>query len=219
MTRLLISDDHAMLRGGLKQVLAEELPEVQFGEAGTPQETLALLRQQTWDVLLLDIFMPGGGGLEVLHEVARLYPHLRVLVVSSAPEEQMALRVLRAGAAGYLNKQAAPDELAAAVKRVLSGARYVSTAVAGELAEEYAKPSPRTLAHERLSHREFQVFQLLAGGKSLKEIASDLALSPKTISTFHTRILEKLRLQNDVQLVHYALEHHLIERAPGLGRP
>jgi two-component system, NarL family, invasion response regulator UvrY len=209
--KVLIADDHSVMRQGLKQILAEELPQASFGEAGTVQDTLQLLQQQHWDVLILDIFMPGGDGLEVLRRVSVGQPELPVLVLSSAPEDQLALRVLQAGAAGYLNKQAATDDLVQAIKKVLAGGRYVSSRMAERLALEFASSSSRSqLLHERLSEREFQVLQMLVAGKSLKEIASDLSLSPKTISTFHTRILEKLRLQNDVQLVHYALEHHLV---------
>jgi DNA-binding NarL/FixJ family response regulator len=201
-----------MVRSGFKRILAEDLPGAEFGEAATVQETLARLEERDWDALVLDIFMPGGGGFEVLAKVASSQPRLPVLVLSSAPEEQLALRALEAGAAGYLNKQAAAEELVRALSQILSGLRYVSDKLAQRLATEFAHPSPHTL-HERLSGREFQVLQLLVAGKSLKQIAADLSLSPKTISTFHTRMLEKLRLQNDLELVRYALENRLVELA------
>jgi len=213
MSAILIADDHAMVRSGLKRILAEELAGAQFGEAGSVQETMARLRDRNWDVLVLDIFMPGGGGLEVLAKVAAMQPRLPVLVLSSAPEEQLALRALQAGAAGYLNKQAAGEELVRALRQLLSGLRYVSGKLAQRLATEFAHPCPQ-VPHERLSGREFQVLQMLVAGKSLKQIAADLSLSPKTISTFHTRMLGKLRLQNDVELVRYALENRLAELAP-----
>lgn len=209
--KILIADDHIMLRTGLKQILAIEFPGATFGEASTSQETLDLLARQTWDVLVLDIFMPGKSGLDVLRELEQAQPDLPVLVLSSAPEEQMASRVLQAGAEGYLNKQAAPDELAKAVKKIADGGWYVSDKQIDRLASSLANP-PATL-HDRLSDREFQVMQMLVGGKSIKEIAAELTLSPKTVSTFHTRILEKLRLENDVELVRYAFEHRLVENS------
>ncbi|MDB6036587.1 MAG: Response regulator, LuxR family [Verrucomicrobiales bacterium] len=207
--RILIADDHTLLRQGLKQILADEFQNVEFGEAGTSQQTIDLLATQRWDVLLLDINMPGRNGLEVLRETRDRYPALAVLVLSSAPEEQLAVRVLKAGAAGYLNKQAAPEELVEAIKKVHSGGRYVGTRLGEKLAAELSRPHPRP--QEQLSDREFQVMQQLAGGKSLKEIADDLSLSIKTISTFRGRILEKLKLQNNVELAHFAREHGLME--------
>jgi two-component system, NarL family, invasion response regulator UvrY len=211
MIRILIADDHRMVRQGLKRILAEEFADARFGEADAARETMALVRQGAWDVLVLDIFMPGGGGLEVLQQVASGQARLPVLVLSSAPEEQLATRALQAGAAGYVNKQAAAEELVQAVRKVLAGGNYVSGKLAERLAREFARRSPDPL-HERLSDREFQVLQLLAAGKCLKEIAAELSLSPKTVSTFHTRTLEKLRLRNDVELIHYALENRLGER-------
>jgi DNA-binding NarL/FixJ family response regulator len=207
--RILIADDHAMLRRGLKQILALEFPGAIFGEAGTYQETMAQVDQESWDVLVLDIFMPGRSGLDVLREIEVIKPELPVLVLSSAPEEQMAARVLRAGAAGYLNKRAAPEELARAVKKVAAGGTYASAKLGEKLAGDLAHPS--CAPHEQLSDREFQVMLMLAAGKCVKEIAADLALSPKTVSTFHARLLGKLRLQNDMELVRYTLEHNLIE--------
>ena len=207
--KILIADDHTLLRQGLKQILADEFQNVEFGEAGTSQQTIDLLATQRWDVLLLDINMPGRNGLEVLHETRDQYPALAVLVLSSAPEEQLAVRVLKAGAAGYLNKQAAPEELVEAIKKVHSGGRYVGARLGEKLAAELSRSHPRP--QEQLSDREFQVMQQLAGGKSLKEIADDLSLSVKTISTFRGRILEKLKLQNNVELAHFAREHGLME--------
>jgi two-component system invasion response regulator UvrY len=207
--RVLIADDHVVLRKGLMQILSEEYPDAQFVQASTTPETLRCLAQQSWDVLVLDIFMPGRSGLEVLYDVKRQHPNLPVLVLSSAPEEQLAIRVLKAGASGYLNKQAAPEELVTAVAKILSGGRYVSAAMAERLAAEISQPDRPP--QDKLSDREYTVLQLLVAGKSIKEIADELSLSPKTISTFHTRIWEKLRVNNDVELVRYALEH-------GLGR-
>jgi two-component system invasion response regulator UvrY len=203
--KILIADDHAVMRKGLVQILAEEYPDAQFGEAATTPETLACLSQHPWDLLALDIFMPGRTGLEVLHDVRDHYPNLPVLVLSSAPEEQLAVRVLKAGASGYLNKQAAPEHLALAVRKVLAGGKFVSATLAESLAvglSQVGRPP-----HETLSDREFEVMRLLLAGRSLKEIAAELSLSPKTVSTFHTRIWEKLRVRSDVELVRYAQEH------------
>jgi DNA-binding NarL/FixJ family response regulator len=208
--RILIADDHAVLREGLRQILALEFPGAIFGEAGTYQETLARVDKEPWDVLVLDIFMPGRSGLDVLREVEASYPELPVLVLSSASEEQMAPRVLRAGAAGYLNKRAAPEELALAVKKVAAGGTYASARLGEKLAADLARPSTNAL-HEQLSDREFQVMQMLVAGKCVKEIAAELALSPKTISTFRTRLMGKLQMQSDVELARYTLENNLSE--------
>ncbi|HWW00811.1 MAG TPA: response regulator transcription factor [Candidatus Acidoferrum sp.] len=208
--RILIADDHALLREGLRQILAEAFPDAEFGGAGTTSETLACLARRRWDILVLDVFMPGRSGLEVLHEVRQNHPKLPVLVLSSAPEEQLALRVLKDGARGYLNKQTAPQDLVQAVRKILAGGKYVTDTLAEKLVTEVGRAG--RLPHERLSDREFQVMQLLLAGRSLKEVAGELSLSVKTIRTFHTRLLKKLALKNDVQLVHYALEHRLVER-------
>jgi two-component system invasion response regulator UvrY len=210
--RILLSDDHAVLRQGLKQILLEEFPQAEFQETGTTQQTLECLAQGPWDVIVLDVFMPGRSGLEVLEAIRQSSPAPPVLVLSSAPEEQLAIRVLRAGASGYLNKQAAPEHLVQAVQKILQGGKYVSSSLAEKLASD-ASRAART-AHEKLSDREFQVMRLLVSGKSLKEVAAELSLSVKTISTFHTRIWEKLGVKNDVELVHYALEHRLLDADP-----
>ena len=205
--KILIADDHALLRQGLILLLQEAYPGMHFGEAATTPETLAGLARERWDVLVLDIFMPGRTGLEVLHEARRLRPELPVLVVSSAPEEQMAVRVLKAGASGYLNKAMAAEELVRAIGRLLAGGRYVGPALAERLAAEISS-SVRSPTG-RLSDREFAVLHLLLAGRSIKEIAAELSLSGKTLSTYHTRIWEKLGVRNDVELVHYAVEHGL----------
>src|SRR3954471_19800084 len=213
--RILIADDHALLREGLKKILHEEFPDAEFRETGTTQETLDCLHAGEWDVLLLDVFMPGRSGLEVLQHARDSRPSLPVLVLSSAPEEQLAVRVLRAGASGYLNKQTAPERLVEAVRRVIAGGRYVSPSIAERLADELSRS--QRLPHETLSDREFQVMHMIVAGKSLKEIAGELSLSVKTISTFHTRIWEKLAVKNDVELVHYTLEHGLSPRVGKAG--
>jgi two-component system invasion response regulator UvrY len=210
--RILLADDHAVLRQGLKQILLEEFPQAEFRETGTTPETLECLQAAPWDIVVLDVFMPGRSGLEVLEVVRQMPSPPPVLVLSSAPEEQLAVRVLRGGASGYLNKQAAPEHLVQAVRKLIQGGRYVSATLAERLAVEAGRAA--RMPHEKLSDREFQVMRLLVAGKSLKEVASELSLSVKTISTFHTRIWEKLGVKNDVELVHYALEHHLTEPNP-----
>ncbi len=206
---ILLADDHIVLRQGLKQILSDGFEKLEFGEAGTTQETLDQLEKKNWDALVLDINMPGRNGLEVLREAREHYPKLPILVLSSAPEEQMAIRVLKAGAAGYLNKQVAPEELVEALRKLLAGGRYVSPRLAESLAGEVSRLSRPP--HEQLSDREFQVMQLLAAGKSLKEISDVLSLSVKTISTFRGRVLLKLKLNNNVELAHYARENGLLE--------
>jgi two-component system, NarL family, invasion response regulator UvrY len=201
---ILIADDHALLRKGLIQILADEYPAAHFGESSTTPETLDCLSQSPWDLLILDIFMPGRSGLEVLSEVKRLHAKVPVLVLSSAPEDQMAVRVLKAGASGYLNKQTAPEDLVRAVGKILAGGRFISSRVAELLSLEIGQD---VSLHDKLSDREFAVLQLLGDGKTVTEIASVLSLSPKTVSTYHTRIWEKLRVKNDVEMVRYAIRH------------
>ncbi|MGP8199482.1 MAG: response regulator transcription factor [Limisphaerales bacterium] len=210
MTRILIADDHAVVREGLKQLLAEGFTQMEICFAATIPETLKSLRKGNWSLLLLDLFMPGGTGFDALQEVRQHHPRLPVLVLSSAPEEQLGIRVLRAGASGYLNKQTAPEHLVNAVRKVLGGGKYVSATLAERLAFEAGRGG--LPLHEQLSGREFQILHLVVLGRSLKEIAGDLGLSVKTIRTFHARLLQKLHLQCDVDLVHYALDNRLIEK-------
>jgi DNA-binding NarL/FixJ family response regulator len=206
--KILLADDHVVLRKGLVQILADAFPDAHFGEASDAQEALDTLDRDRWDVLVLDIFMPGRSGLEVLHEVKTRHPGLPVLVLSSAPEEQLAVRVLRGGARGYLNKQVAAEELVRAVRKLLTGGRYVSATLAERFAAEiWQEDGP---LHERLSDREYEVLRQIVGGRSIQDIARELSLSPKTISTYHTRIWEKLGVSNDVELVRYALSHGLV---------
>jgi two-component system, NarL family, invasion response regulator UvrY len=206
--RVLIADDHAVLRKGLKEILADEFPRTEFGETGSTQKTIDLLHQKRWDVLVLDINMPGRSGLEVLREARQNFPKLPVLVLSSTPEDQLGLRVLKAGAAGFLNKQTALEELVQAVQKVLAGGKYVSAKMAEKLAAEVGRSEKAP--HDQLSDREFQVMQMIASGRSLKEIAAELSLSVKTISTFRGRVIEKLNVQNTVELAHYARTHGLL---------
>jgi two-component system invasion response regulator UvrY len=191
------------------QLLAQEMPALDFQCAASIPGTRDALCRDHFDLLLLDVFMPGGNTFAFLQELRDAYPRLPILVLSSAPEEQLGLRVLRAGANGYLDKQAATDRLVEATRKVFSGGIYVSAALAEQLAAEACRGDHPL--HDLLSEREFQIMNLVIEGRSLKEIAGHLSLSVKTVRTFHARMLAKLRLQSDVHLVFYALNHGLVE--------
>jgi two-component system, NarL family, invasion response regulator UvrY len=210
MISILIADDHVLFREGLKQILSRHKEIRVAEEAGSGGEALLKVMQGKFDLVLLDITMPGRGGLDVLAEIRRERPNLPVLMLSMHPEEQYAVRVLKAGAAGYLTKESAASELIHAIKKVASGGKYISPGVAERLADaiEHDFNGP---PHQALSNREFQVMKMLASGKTLKEIAEDLILSEKTITTYRARILEKMHLRNNVDLSHYAMKHGLVE--------
>ncbi|MEW5864213.1 MAG: response regulator transcription factor [Pseudomonadota bacterium] len=210
MIRLAIADDHAIVRRGMRQIVAEGGDIEIVGEAADYGELSALLRRHACDVLLLDIAMPGKNGIEILKSVRAQYPRLRVLVLSMYPEELYALRALRAGAAGYLTKSSAPEKLLEAIRQVAAGRRYITPQLAEALAERIAEPAERPL-HEALTDREFQVLRLLAAGRRLSEVAAELALSPKTVSVYRARVLEKLRVRTNAELARYAVEHGLLE--------
>ena len=210
--RILIADDHAVVRQGLTNILLRAYPHAVCGEARNATELLQSLRAEQWDVVILDINMPGRSGLEVLKDLKQERPELPVLVLSMHPEDQYAVRTLKAGASGYLNKDCAPDELANAVMRILEGRRYISPALAEALASglDPTKTST-TLPHETLSDREYQVLCHLAAGKKPREIADALCLTPQTISTYRTRILEKMNMKTTAELMRYAIENNLTE--------
>lgn len=210
MTRILIVDDHEVVRRGTRQVLAEGFPGAVFGEAATASAATAALASQPWDLLVLDINIPGRSGLEVLQEVQRQWPRLPVLVLSAYPEEEFAVRCLRLGAAGYLTKNSAADELVAASKKALEGGKYVTAALAERLAAVLGGEI-RCEPHEALSARELQVLRLVATGHTLKEIAAELHLSEKTIATYRARISDKLGVSTNVELTRYALQHKLVD--------
>lgn len=199
-----------MVRHGLKQILADEFKRAVFGEARNAQEALDLVWKENWDIAILDITMPGRSGLDVLREIKKSKPKLPVLVLSMHPENQFAVRVLKRGASGYMTKESAPVELVGAVKKVMAGGRYVSTSLAEKLAT-YLSADSHKPAQELLSDREFQVLRLIASGKIVSEIARELSLSVKTISTYRSRILEKMGLRNNAELMHYAMQHQLVE--------
>src|SRR6266699_3212639 len=185
--KILIVDDHAVVRRGLRQILADEFRRADFGEARNAQEALARVWKEKWDVVVLDITMPGRSGLEVLRGIKNAKTKVPVLVLSMHPEDQFAMRVLKSGASGYMTKESAPEELVRAVKKVLGGGRYVSAALAEKMASYLAIDTPNA-PHERLSDREFVVLRMIASGKTVSQIAAELSLSVKTISTYRTRI-------------------------------
>lgn len=209
MTRILLADDHAIVRDGLKRVLAEKLGRgAHFGEARDAQEALSLALKSPWDAVVLDISLPGRNGLEVLKELRRKRPKLPVLILSMHPEDQFAVRAIKAGAAGYIVKESAPEVLVDALKRAMSGRRFITPTVAERLAEG-AADDPRRPAHEDLSDREYEVLLLLSSGKTVASIAKNLSLSVKTISTYRTRILAKLRLTTTAEIIRYAIKNDL----------
>ena len=210
MIRVVIADDHQILREGLKQLLlaAGDLDVV--GEAGDGHEVLERVRTLTFDVLLLDMSMPGKSGVELIRQVKAEKQRLRVLVLSMHEEHQYAVRAIRAGASGYLTKESAASQLVAAIRKVAGGGAFISAEVAERLAQE-AMPHAEGPLHATLSDREFQVFRLLVNGRSVTEIASELHLSAKTVSTHKARLMEKLGIDNNADLVHYAVRHRLID--------
>lgn len=207
--KILITDDHAVVRQGLKQILLEEFTRAEFGEATNAQEAIDRVWKENWDVVVLDITMPGRSGLEVLKEIKKSRPKLPVLVLSMHPEDQFAVRLLKIGASGYMTKESAPNELVGAVKKVIAGGRYVSPSLAEKMAS-YLAVDVQTPPHERLSDREFLVLRLIASGKTPTAIAKELALSVKTISTYRMRILEKMNMANNAELTHYAIQNQLV---------
>jgi len=208
--RVLIADDHAVFRRGLKETIGEAFRKLTFGEAKTAQETVEHVRRQDWDVVMLDISMPGKSGLDILDDLKRLRPKLPVLFLSMHPEEQYARRALKSGAAGYLTKESVPEELKTAIRRVLTGGRYVSATMAERLAFDLRKGAD-TPVLELLSDREFQVLRMIALGKAVGEIAEDLSLSVKTVSTYRSRILDKTGMKTTAELIRFALRSRLVD--------
>ena len=208
--RVLIADDHAIVREGLKQILADTGDIVVAGDAGSGLEAIKLARTGDFDVLLLDISMPDRSGIEVLKQVRQEFPKLAVLMLSMHREDQYAIRSLKAGAAGYLNKQSAPDELVTAIRQVALGRKYISPALAQQLADQIG--DDRAVApHETLSDREYQTLTLIASGKTVSEIATELVLSVKTISMYRSRLLQKMKLRHNAELTHYAIKNNLVQ--------
>ena len=210
MIKVLIADDHAVVLEGLKQILSETPDIIVSAQATNGQEVLDKIRTNNVDVVVLDIAMPGRSGLDTLMHLKRERPSLPVLVLSVHPEDQYAVRVLKAGAYGYLTKDSAPDQLVAAIRKVVTGGKYVSPSLAEKLAFDLESDTGKPL-HETLSDREYEVLCMIALGKTVKEIADKLSLSVKTISTYRARILEKMNMHSNAQLVRYATEHKLLE--------
>jgi len=210
MTRILIADDHELLRRGLKGILTEAFPKVVTGEAADAPQTMAAMEKGPWDIVLVDINMPGRNGLEILQDLKRLYPRVPVVVLSAFPEKDYAIRAFKLGASGYVSKQSASSDLLAAIRKALAGGRYVTPTLAEALAATLAGDTS-SAPHEQLSNRELQVLRMVAAGESLKEIAGELSLSEKTIGTYRTRISRKLGLGTNVELARYALQNKLVE--------
>jgi len=207
--KVLIADDHNVVREGLKHMLEAHYGPVTFGDARDGTEALNKVYAEEWDLLLLDIHMPGRDGIEVLREAKKARPKLPVLILSGSSHEEYAVRALRDGAAGYLEKNALESEFLQAVSEALAGRCYLTPAVAQKLAREVAAPSDKPV-HEKLSDREYQVMKMLASGKTVKEVAAELSLSVKTVSTYRTRILEKLKLTSNVDIARFAIKAGLV---------
>jgi two-component system, NarL family, invasion response regulator UvrY len=210
MIRVLIVDDYEVTRRGLKHIFADAFPQVQVGEAKNSQTALELFMKQDWDLVSVDINIPGRNGLEVLEEVKRLRPRTPVLVLSAYPEEEFAIRALKLGASGYLNKSRAADEILAATKKALAGGKYVTASLAEKLAAALGSDVQQT-PHESLSNRELQVLRMVASGRTIKEISAEIALSEKTVATYRARIAKKMGLSSNVELTRYALKHRLVD--------
>lgn len=209
MIRVLIGDDHAIVRQGLIQLLKDEYEKIEFAEVSTGNEVLDHLRKSKWDIVIIDISMPGNSGLEVLKQIKSEGFKTPVLILSMHPEDQYAVRVLKAGASGYLTKDAASDELVTAVKKILSGKKYISESLAEKLAHDLDLDTDKPL-HETMSDREFQVFKLIASGKTVSQIAEELSLSVPTISTYRARIMEKMHMKTNAELTRYAMHAKLV---------
>jgi DNA-binding NarL/FixJ family response regulator len=209
MLRALVADDHTVVRLGVKQILSGEYSSAQFGEAQDADQVFRELWRGEWDILILDLTLPGKDGLEVLKRVHSMHPRLPVLVLSMHPEDRYGRRVLKAGASGYVNKESAAQELVVAVQTSLRGGKYVSRPLAEKLARDLAVGSPEQ-PHDSLSDREFQVMCMIASGKTVSQIAAELCLSAKTISTYRSRLMDKMRMRTSAELTRYAVERRLV---------
>ncbi len=210
MIRVMIADDHAIVRQGLKQILSETDDISVAGEAETGFEAITIVRQHVFDVMLLDISLPDRNGIEVLKQIKKDQPNFTILMLSMHHESEFAIRAIKAGAAGYLSKQSAPMQLVTAIRQVAAGRKYITPSLAQELANAITLDTDQPL-HNSLSDREYQTLCLIAAGKSLSEISTSLCLSPKTVSVYRARLMEKLKLTNNSELVRYAIKHNLVD--------
>jgi len=210
MIKIIIADDHPIVRAGMKQIISEASDLMVADEASDGRQLLTKIRKENFDVVILDISMPHMDGLDVLKQLKIEMPKLPVIVLSIHPEDQYALRVLKAGASGYVTKVSAPDELINAVRKVCRGGKYISPSIAEKLAFQL-DANFEVMPHESLSDREYQVLCLLASGKTVTDIADELALSVKTVSTYRARILEKMNMKNNAELIHYAVQNRLVD--------
>ncbi len=210
MRRILIADDHGIVRRGLKEILLEEFPRAEISEVADGNELLRAARSEKWDIIISDISMPGKSGLETLKLLKTEFPKVPVLIVSMHPEDQYAIRVLKAGASGYLTKESASDELVNAVRKISDGRRYITPAVAEKMAENLDQDYTSREPHENLSDREFDVMKLIASGKTISEIADILSLSLTTVSTYRSRVLLKTNMRTNAELTHYAIQNNLV---------
>lgn len=209
MIEILIVDDHAVVREGMKKILNDDDFIKVKDEASDAPATMELVWNNSYDVIILDISLPGISGLELIGQIRKEHPKTPILILSMYPEEQFATRVLKAGANGYLNKESAPENLVTAVRKVYEGGYYVSSSLAEQLVH-VLQGDPDKVPHEKLTDREYEVFMRIVNGKELKEIANELHISVKTVSTFRTRLLQKMGLKNNVELTHYAVKHNLV---------
>ncbi len=208
--KILIADDHAIVREGLKQIVSEEQDMIIAGEAENTSRLMKLLQENNFSIVVLDINMPGKSGLEALKDIKQFYPDIPVLVLSMFTEDQYGLRAIKAGASGYLKKVSAPTELVAAIRKIISGGKYINQSLAEKLAEKFGN-SKKEMLHEKLSDREYQIMCNIALGKTAEEIAQDLSISINTVYTYRTRIFEKMSIRSNVELTQYVLKNKLIE--------
>lgn len=208
--KILIADDHAIVREGLKQIVAEEKDMIVAGEAENAARLLNLLQEKVFDIIVLDINMPGRSGLEALKDIKQNFPHLPVLILSMFSEDQYGLRAIKAGASGYLKKASAPTELVSAIRKIVSGGKYINQSLAEKLADNFGG-AKKEMLHEKLSDREYQIMCNIALGKTAEEIAQDLSISINTVYTYRTRIFEKMSIRSNVELTKYVLQNKLIE--------
>jgi two-component system invasion response regulator UvrY len=208
--RILIADDHAIVRKGIRQLLVEEYPSATIEEVGDSESLIAKTNTENWDVVICDLDMPGRSGLDAMQQIRAMHQKLPVLIMSIYPEEQYARRLLKAGAAGYLSKDAATEDLAKAIRQVMQGRKYISPAVVQMIVDDIGQDGADKASHESLSNREFEIFKLIASGKSVSEIADKLSLSSATISTHRARILAKMNMRANAELTRYALDNKLI---------